>query len=396
MSVAINLHQQVGTHDEWLDFVQPGYDSNGKANFLDANGELVEGIYTDIENEVYHALDAQSSTGIKTFAKGRHHYYRQYLSDVCRARTKQQTYTFDAGTYGHMRVLEPHNFHGKFLRNPVLEDFEDLTPLESIDQLKEALAERGEAVSGSKAVLIERLHARDPNVPIFEKLREKAIVDFLRLHYPKFIYTNDELNSVANLYGIATTLTRDKKIEKLLAVSPDQLIFENLVEKHVIDHIVWDDAKRVEKSTRAHPKADWLFSDGYPELTVIARCKVTGMMLKVRFDWLRFDAIAVDLKTTQSTNPTKFAYQVKDLRYDLQQVFYTYVANLVGIPVEYFCFVATEYKDADNCETYELSQKMQMESREEMFDLLNDLKDAFETQNWYGLTKSRATWVIEI
>ncbi|GIU40961.1 hypothetical protein TUM3794_20180 [Shewanella colwelliana] len=393
MSVAIN---QLDRGDEWFDFVTPGYDSNGNPNFLDDTGQLIEGIYTDIENAVYHALDAQSSTGIKTFAKGRHHYFRQYLSDVCRARTKQQTYTFDAGTYGHMRVLEPHNFHGNFIRNPILEDFADLNPLETIDQLKAALAERGEAVSGSRAALIERLHAKDPNVPIFEKLREGVIVEFLKQHYPTFIYTNDELNSVADLYGIVTTLPRDKKIEKLLEVSPDQLIYEKLVEQHVIDHIVWDDAKRVEKSTRAHPKANWLLSDGYPELTVIAKCKVTGMMLKVRFDWLRFDAIAVDLKTTLSTNPTKFAYQVRDLRYDLQQVFYTYVANLAGIPVEHFCFVATEYKDADNCETFELSQKKQSESKEEMFDLLIDLKEALDTQNWYGHTKSRATWVIEV
>ncbi|SUI48256.1 Uncharacterised protein [Shewanella putrefaciens] len=143
------------------------------------------------------------------------------------------------------------------------------------------------------------------------------------------------------------SLTREKKIEEITSISPSQPIWEHLIEQHVIDHIVWDDAFRVERSTRAHPKADWLLSDGYAELTIIARCPTTGLLLKVRFDWLRNDAIGVDLKTTLSTNPTKFGYQVKDLRYDLQQVFYCYVANLAGGPVKHFCFVATEYKDAE-------------------------------------------------
>lgn len=381
---------------DWQDIIQPAYTASGLPNFLDEQGEIIEGIYTGMPNAVYHALKAHSSTGVKTFAKGRHHYFRQYLSDVCRLRTKQQEYTFDAGTYAHMRVLEPENFHGNFMRNPVPEDFADLDLIESIPQLKETLASHNLPVSGAKAALIERLYQFDPTLPLFEKLRENAIAEFLDQHYTKYLRTDAEIDDMAKFYGIDTSLTREKKIEAILEISPSQPIWEKLVEQHVIDHIVWDDAMRAERSTRAHPKADWLLSDGYAELTVIARCPTTGLLLKVRFDWLRNDAIAVDLKTTLSTNPTKFGYQVKDLRYDLQQVFYCFVANLAGIPVKHFCFVATEYKDADNCETFELSQRKVMESTEEMFDLLEDFKEALVSGNWYGHDKSRTTWVIEV
>lgn len=383
------------TSFDWQDMIQPAYTASGKPNFLDAQGEIVEGIYTDMPNEVYHALDAHSSTGIKTFAKGRHHYFRQYLSDVCRLRTKQQEYTFDAGTFGHMRVLEPENFHGNFMRNPVPEDFPDVELIESIPQLKAALAKNNLPVSGTKAVLVERLYAFDPSLPLFEKMREQLIVKFLDQRYAKYLRTDAELDEMAYFYGIDTSQTREKKIEEILAISPSQPIWEKLINRHVIDHIVWDDAIRVERSTRAHPKADWLLSDGYAELSIIARCPTTGMLLKVRFDWLRYDAIAVDLKTTLTTNPTKFAYQVRDLRYDLQQVFYCYVANLAGVPVKHFCFVATEYKDADNCETFELSSKKIIESTEEMFDLLDEFKEALTSGYWYGHDRSRSTWVIE-
>jgi hypothetical protein len=390
------MNTALKSQSTWHDFIQPAYGANGKANFLTDSGDIVEGIYTDMPNAVYHSLDAHSSTGIKTFAKGRHHYFRQYLSDICRLRSKQQKHTFDAGTYGHMLVLEPHNFHGNYMKNPTPDDFPDLPLIDTIPQLKEALASRNLPVSGARMAFVERLYERDPTLPIFEKLRENAICKFLDARYANYLRTDTELNEMAAFYGIDTSLGRDMKIELILEISPSQPIWENLIEQHVIDHIVWDDAFRVEKSTRAHPKADWLISDGYPELSMIARCPKTGLLLKVRFDWLRNDAIAVDLKTTLTTNPTKFGYQIRDLRYDLQQVFYTYVANLAGVPVKHFCFVATEYKDADNCETFELSERKVTDSTDELFTLLDDFNEALSTGNWYGHDKSRSTWVLDV
>ncbi|SUI48274.1 exonuclease VIII [Shewanella putrefaciens] len=187
---------------DWQNMIQPAYTASGKPNFLNVQGEIVEGIYTDMPNSVYHALDAHSSTGLKTFAKGRHHYFRQYLSDVCRLRTKQQEYTFDAGTYGHMLVLEPDNFHGHFMRNPIPEDFTNMELIESIPQLKEACAKYGLPVSGTKAALIERLYAFDPSLPLFEKIRENAIIQFLDQHYKTYLRTDEELNEMAKFYGI--------------------------------------------------------------------------------------------------------------------------------------------------------------------------------------------------
>lgn len=380
----------------WTDEVIEAYDQRGIPTFMDSTGELIEGMYLNMPNEVYHSLNAQSSSKLKTFAKGRHHYFRQYLSDVCRKRTKQQEYTFDAGTYGHMLVLEEHNFHGKFMRNPVPDDFPIFGLIESIDELKSALGERALAVSGSKAVLIERLWSHDNTLAIFEKLREDTIQTFLSSLYSDIVRTEHDIIQLAKFHNLNTDREFELVKSDLLVLIPHLQIFDELVKKHVIDHVVWDDAFRVQKSTRAHPKANWLFSDGFPELSIIAKCPTTGMMLKVRFDWLRFDAIAVDLKTTASSHPQKFGYQVRELRYDIQQVFYTYVAKLAGIPVRHFTFVATEYKDADNTEIFELSDRKVIEVNDELHELMADLKECFDTEDWYGFDRARSTWVLDI
>ncbi|WP_434949662.1 PD-(D/E)XK nuclease-like domain-containing protein (plasmid) [Shewanella sp. HL-SH4] len=387
--------KQSNTH--WIDAIQEAYSPNGTPNFMDSAGALIEGIYLNLPNEVYHSLPAESSTKIKTLAKGRHHYFRQYLSDVCRLRTKAQEYTFDAGTYGHMLVLEEHNFHGHYMRNPQPEDFAMPNLIHTIPELKEVLAKHNLPVSGAKAVLIERLWEHDDTLPIFEKLRENAIERFLTSLYPNATFNNEKnILDYAKSYYINIENDFDVVLKHVQTLNPNMLLLEDLIKQHVIDHVVWDDAHRVQKSTRAHPKANWLFSDGFAEISIIAKCPTTGLMLKVRFDWLREDAIAVDLKTTASSNPTKFGYQLRDLRYDIQQVFYVYVANLIGIPVRHFVFVATEYKDADNCETFELAERKRAEADEEMHQLLAELQECFDTEDWYGFDRSRSTWVLDV
>lgn len=392
---SINQQNQIAIQSEWHENVLPAFDSQGNPNYLDDQGELISGIYTDLPNELYRLLDAHSSTGIKLFSKGAHHYYRKYLSNIDRTRTLTQKRTFDAGTYGHMLCLEEHNFHGNYIKAPQPSDFPGLDLIISIEQLKHALAKLSLPVSGAKTELIERLIKADPSAPVFEVLKNQKIRQFLETKYTNIIETNEEIIKIATKANLDISLSRKALIEQLMDINPDLPIWEELVNKHVIDHIVWDDAFRVRTSTRAHPKADWLLSNGLPELTVIAQCPNTGLMLKVRFDWLRFDSIAVDVKTCQTTNPTKFSYQAKDLRYDLQAAFYMYVGNLAGIPVKHFAFVATEYKDADNTETFEVSERRAFETTNELHQLIEDFQYRLENNLWYGHSLSRDTWVID-
>lgn len=59
--------------------------------------------------------------------------------------------------------------------------------------------------------------------------------------------------------------------------------------------------------------------DGYPQVTIIHRDPATGIMLKVRPDWLR-PFVCVDLKRLKSLETAKLGWFIHDHGYDIQEV----------------------------------------------------------------------------
>ncbi|WP_256385039.1 PD-(D/E)XK nuclease-like domain-containing protein [Photobacterium toruni] len=319
--------------------VKAGYDDQGKPNFLDANGDLVAGIYTDIPNEVYHSLPAFSSSMIKKFLTSPAHYYRHYIDPVNRKRTsKAMEYTLDAGTYAHELILEPNGFYDRYFRE--LSQAENPNLLSSSEDIKSLCKENGLKLSGTKAVLIERLIEHDPCLGEF-------IFDVMQ----------------------------QRHLEANQGKTP-------------IDAVVWDDAHRACKTVRNNEWADTLLSDGISELSVIALCPETGRWLKVRFDWLSYDGVPVDLKTSRSANPLKVIYYFADLKYDIQAYMYSYVGRLAGIPIPRytFPFVCVEFIDADICEVFELSHDDFRIAGKNYHHAINELVECLETNDWYGYT----------
>lgn len=330
----------------WVDGIQPAYDENGGKNFLDENGELVAGIYTDLENDVYHSLNALSSSGLKTSKKSMAHYYRNYKSDIERKRTTTMTNTLDTGTLAHELILEPEKFYEHWARDIKPSDFDESTLLVTVDSIKKYLKENSLKVSGSKDELIKRCFDHDPD---------------------------------CNVFGV-------KQIKHRLENSG----------KTIVDAIVWDDAHRIQKSHLNNPMANWIVSEGYAELTMIAKCPETDMWLKVKFDYIREDGIASDVKTSRCANPAKFARQCADLHYDYQQVFYTYVANLCGVTIEAFSFIVIEYAEADICEVMEISERRISKVQSEFMESIMELQEAIETDTWTGYNKKGGVTVIDI
>lgn len=326
------------------------YDNNGQRTWLDSNGDLIEGIYIGMENEVYHALPAYSSSQIKTFVKkSPAHFFRQYISDIDRKRNPSRALqnTYDAGTYGHELILEPHGFYNRYFRNLVPSDYPNA--LRTTTELQEKIAELGIAgvpKSAAKARLIEEIKAVDNSIQIWDEVVAK------HQNHPEH---------------------QNKKS---------------------IDAIVWDDAHRVEETCRANPDADLLIQDGLPEISFIVKCPRTGLWLKCRFDWLRFDCIAVDVKTTQSTDPEAFGRQAGNLGYHIQESFYTYVAALLDVDLKAFLFACIEYVDADLCEIYNLNRKE--ESMEKTLKGLDELKECLDTNVWGSRSQLSGITSIEI
>lgn len=350
-------NEDIAELSNWADEAIECFDAKGQPNYLDSNGELREGIYLNMPNDLYHSLPALSSSGLKKFSESPAHYYREYLSDVDDRRTASQRKHFDTGSYAHELVLEPEGFYDRYFREVMESDHPDA--LIKTDDLKHALNEVGEKTSGTKAQLAERLSRAKPNVKVLDTL----------------IRENREKHGIAE----------QKEVEGVL-----QTVYGGKVE---IRGDVWDKAHRAEHTVRCHPQANAMFSNGLPEVAFLARCPKTGLMLKCKFDWLRFDDEAIDLKTSQSTEPSEFKRFMRKFRYDLQESFYTYVASLIGVFLRDFIFVAVEFENADICQPFRLSERRKQYAKRDFDRLLPKFAECKEDSYWPGYYENQ---VIEL
>ena len=118
--------------------------------------------------------------------------------------------------------------------------------------------------------------------------------------------------------------------------------------KHAGDKLVLSakDYQRVCAMTRAalrHPAVEWLLSEGRAEVSYQWMDAHYNVPCKARFDWLRPDGIAADVKTTLDASPEEFLRAIQTYRYHIQQAWYNsgheHVSNesLRG-----FAFIAVE------------------------------------------------------
>ncbi len=368
--------------NEGLPFViTPAYDTAGNANFFDSNGNLVAGIYADMPNEVYHSLPATSSSQVKKYAKSPAHYKRAYVDKIDRKRTTKTTErTYDAGTYSHELILEPEGFYDRYFR--LLNPSEHENSLHTTDELREKCKELKLAVSGSKAVLTERILQADPSAFIFDEQQKQHLID------------NAGEQAVLKALEVQSDSTGRPSLVDCM--TNDQV--KPLLEKTPIDPIVWDDAHRACETVRNHDWANTILQNGFAELSVIAQCPETGMMLKVRFDWLSKDGVPADVKTTRSANPLMAAYQFGDLGYDLQAYMYTYVGRLAGIPcpINIFPFVTVEYLEADVCEVFELSDSDWEIAERNFHRHIVNLNRSIQENDWPGYTHRNGSTLLTL
>lgn len=383
----------------WAEAAKPAYDSSGAANFLNQRGELIEGIYLNMPNDVYHSLNALSSTGVKTFIESPAEYYREYLSDISRKKTTAQRDTFDTGTYIHELCLEPEGFNDRYFRDVVPADLPDA--INTIAQMDAELAKLGLPAGEGKDEKLQRLLRHAP----------KTITAALK--------TIKDIDAELERLGLSKTESKLDKAIRLRAANPCIEIFDLIQHERRLKHgkpttvviedqevtlyggkrpicgVIWDDAQRAMNTVRNHREADAYLQNGLAEVTIIVRCPRTGMMLKAKFDWLRFDNMACDVKSTRDTKPSKFKHQMEDLNYPTQQEFYKYTASLMGIEIETFVFIAVEFIKADICQPYELSAKRSHLARVELMKALDNFVQCRDSNRWYGWSKEDCTMVLD-
>ncbi|MFE3081742.1 PD-(D/E)XK nuclease-like domain-containing protein [Nocardia tengchongensis] len=98
---------------------------------------------------------------------------------------------------------------------------------------------------------------------------------------------------------------------------------------------------------RAHPEAARLLASGQPELSAWAPDPETGVMLRVRADWVHWTgpttAVIGDGKTSSEPGPDEFQWSVDKFGYHRQQALYQKVFALLGIQTAFvFLVVCTD------------------------------------------------------
>jgi hypothetical protein len=72
---------------------------------------------------------------------------------------------------------------------------------------------------------------------------------------------------------------------------------------------------------KAVPDAYSFFSNGYPEVTIVWRDEETGIMLRIRIDWLRYFG-GIDYKRSKNIENNPLGWVIADYGYDIQDVLY--------------------------------------------------------------------------
>ncbi len=119
-------------------------------------------------------------------------------------------------------------------------------------------------------------------------------------------------------------------------------------------------------------------------------CPQTGLKLKTRPDgFIASAGVVLDIKTCQDASPRGFERAVRNFRYCMQQAFYRYCLEIEGIPTSNFIFIAIEKEKPHVTACYELSEKYEKFSRQEMMQTLFKIKTANEkgeyTTGWPDL-----------
>lgn len=385
----------------WFEKAQSAYtavEDSLKENFRDDSGQLKEGIYFGMPNDVYHSLEALSSSAVKTFVGSATEYAQEFVVGKKKVRTASQKKTLETGSLVHLLTLEPARFSAEYFRIPKRTEYPDA--LHTHEDLNQALTKCGETVSEGIKDKVNRLKRCRPKASTsgihsvsdadaalvqngLSKSESKLDKGYRLLSYDKHATVYDvEVEQLKLSYGAPATETIDGEMVTTYGG------------KVPVQGEVWDSVVRASEAARMHDDARSLLSDGFAEVAMIARCKLTGLLMKAKFDWLTIWDTATDVKSTRDTVVKNFKSQVNELHYDIQEQFYTYVAEMLGISIRQFTFVAIEFNKAVNCQPFALKQARKAQARSVLIDSLQAIARRTKDNNWLNNFEKPVTLAI--
>lgn len=127
--------------------------------------------YMDVSNDAYHAGPGVSKSKLDAIAVSPLNYWDQYLNPDAEPRAYKHAFAVGDGT--HKLVLEPGTFEQTYAVGFDKKAFPGA--LDTVDQLKQALNERGIPARGSKPELIRILQEEDPSAQIMAVLEAEHV-----------------------------------------------------------------------------------------------------------------------------------------------------------------------------------------------------------------------------
>lgn len=158
--------------------------------------------------------------------------------------------------------------------------------------------------------------------------------------------------------------------------------------KIVIEPELLQTAQRQAASIRALPEIGPLLLRGEAEVSAFWIDPQTGVLCKVRPDWVTpggAGVVLLDLKTTQDASPHGFRRAIGNYRYDLQAAFYSDgYEKATGQMVLGFVFAVVESEWPHAAATYMLDDASMDKARSEVRALLNLYAECKREDTWPG------------
>lgn len=141
----------------------------------------------------------------------------------------------------------------------------------------------------------------------------------------------------------ATKIYKEKKAEL------------ELTGKTVMAYEKWEEMKIMVDQIWNHPVAKNLLNAGMPEKTIYAQDPVTGLLCRVRSDYMLNDGVLIDVKTTKRADEEDFSGSITNQGYHVQAAYYCAVAKWAfGAHFENFVFICLEKEAPFDVAIYKL------------------------------------------
>jgi hypothetical protein len=157
--------------------------------------------------------------------------------------------------------------------------------------------------------------------------------------------------------------------------------------KQLIDVSDYERAMSIRAAIFAHPDAARLLTleHGIAEKPMWAKDPVTGVLVKSKPDFHNTNLGAlIDVKTTTDASYERFARDAFNLRYHVQDAFYTDVAAWAGTPVRAFAFIAVEKEPPYEVAVYVLDDDSRELGRAAYRENLNTYSACLKSGIWHG------------